>query len=124
MVTNFSQVKLFYLVIFYHSIDVLSSWISVLINLSDKQGTVHLNDVYDILPEYESKQLTDTLENNWFNEIMNWQHSNEGCYGNDTNHVNNKREEMQMFHQCLSHRTSVAIAALSQILRYLLSRDI
>ncbi|CAF1248080.1 unnamed protein product [Rotaria magnacalcarata] len=63
-------------------------------------------------------------ENNWFNEIMSWQHPNKGCYGNDTNHVNNKREEMLMFHQCLSHRTSVAIAALSQILRYLLSRDI
>jgi hypothetical protein len=62
-------------------------------------------------------------ETNWFNTIISWQHPIEGCYGNGTNHIN-KREEMQMFHRCLSHRTSVAIAALSQILRYLLSRDI
>jgi hypothetical protein len=60
---------------------------------------------------------------NWFNSIISWQHPVEGCYGNDTNHIN-KREEMQMLHHCLSHRTSVAIAALSQILRYLLSSDI
>jgi hypothetical protein len=62
-------------------------------------------------------------EINWYKSIINWQHRIEGCYGNDTNHMN-KREEMQMLHKCLSHRTSVAIAALSQILRYLLSRDI
>ncbi|CAF1450153.1 unnamed protein product [Adineta steineri] len=62
---------------------------------------------------------------NWFDSIINWQHPIQGCYGNDTSHHRNKREEMQMLHQCLSHRTSVAIAALSQILRYLLSsRDI
>jgi hypothetical protein len=60
---------------------------------------------------------------NWLKSIISWQHPIQGCYGNDTNHIN-KREEMQMLHQCLSHRTSVAIAALSQILRYLLSRDI
>ena len=61
----------------------------------------------------------------WFTRIISWQHPVEDCYGNDTiiNH-HDKREEMQMLHQCLSHRTSVAIAALSQILRYLLSRDI
>jgi hypothetical protein len=62
-------------------------------------------------------------DTNWFNAIISWQHPIEGCYGNDTNQIN-KREEMQMFNLCLSHRTSVAIAALSQILRYLLSRDI
>lgn len=62
-------------------------------------------------------------DNNWFKTILSWQHSKEGCYGNGTNHLN-KREEMQMPHQCLSHRTSVAIAALSQILRFMLSRDI
>ncbi|CAF0906721.1 unnamed protein product [Rotaria sordida] len=61
---------------------------------------------------------------NWFNKIISWQHPIEGCYGNDTIRIINKREEMQMLHHCLSHRTSVAIAALSQILRYLLSRDI
>ncbi|UJR37056.1 hypothetical protein I4U23_029761 [Adineta vaga] len=61
---------------------------------------------------------------NWFQTIIDWQHPQEGCYGNDTITHMNKREEMQMSHDCLSHRTSVAIAALSQILRYLLSRDI
>mgnify|MGYP002388207946 FL=1 len=62
-------------------------------------------------------------ENHWFESIASWQHPIEGCYGNDTIHIE-KREEMQMSHDCLSHRTSVAIAALSQILRYMLSRDI
>jgi len=62
-------------------------------------------------------------ENHWFESIVSWQHPIEGCYGNDTIHIE-KREEMQMSHDCLSHRTSVAIAALSQILRYMLSRDI
>jgi hypothetical protein len=60
---------------------------------------------------------------NWFTSIVSWQHPIEGCYGYDQKYIN-KREEMQMLHQCLSHRTSVAIAALSQILRYMLSRDI
>ncbi|CAF0950304.1 unnamed protein product [Adineta ricciae] len=61
----------------------------------------------------------------FFQTIIDWQHPTEGCYGNDTNPLMiNKREEMQMAQHCLSHRTSVAIAALSQMLRYLLSRDI
>jgi hypothetical protein len=60
---------------------------------------------------------------NWFISIASWQHHIEGCYGNDQKYIN-KREEMKMLHGCLSHRTSVAIAALSQILRYMLSRDI
>lgn len=58
-----------------------------------------------------------------FEAILSWQHPHDGCFGNDTRQMN-KREEMQMRHQCLSHRTSVAIAALAEILRYLLSRDI
>jgi hypothetical protein len=61
----------------------------------------------------------------WFDTIVDWQHPEEGCYGNETLHGRaRKREEQQMRHQCLSHRTSVAIAALSQILRYLTARDI
>lgn len=63
-------------------------------------------------------------DSSWFNAIISWQHPIQGCYGNDTNSIRNKREEMQMLHECLSHRTSVATAALSQILRYMLSRDI
>ena len=59
----------------------------------------------------------------WFHAILSWQHPAEGCYGNDTIQVQ-KREEMQMPQLCLSHRTSVAIAALAEMLRYLLSRDI
>jgi hypothetical protein len=59
----------------------------------------------------------------WFNVIIDWQHPIDGCYGNDSNHQF-KREEMQMSHYCLSHRTSVAIAALAQMLRFMISSDI
>jgi hypothetical protein len=45
------------------------SWISSLFKKSHKQGTLHLTDLYDILPEYESKKLTENLESNWLDEI-------------------------------------------------------
>jgi len=38
------------------------SWISELMNLSHKQGTLDLNNIYDILPQYESKTQTYKLE--------------------------------------------------------------
>lgn len=62
-------------------------------------------------------------DSSWWQNILGWQHVLDGCFGNDTSIVE-KRQEMQMSHRCLSHRTSVAIAALSQILRYLLTNDI
>jgi len=43
----------------------LFSWISHLINISRKQKTLNLNDLYDLLPQYESIKLTEKLENNW-----------------------------------------------------------
>lgn len=45
------------------------SWISELIGKSHKQETLHLHDLYDLLPEYESTKLTDDLEKHWFNEV-------------------------------------------------------
>jgi hypothetical protein len=45
------------------------SWIYELISISRKQGTLHLNNLYDLLPQYQSKNLTEKLENNWLDEI-------------------------------------------------------
>ncbi len=50
-------------------IDFSNSWLSSLIKKSHKQGTIHLNDLYE-LPKYlESTTLTNKLEANWFDEI-------------------------------------------------------
>ncbi|CAF3989329.1 unnamed protein product [Rotaria sp. Silwood2] len=48
---------------------ILYSWISELHDTSHRQKTLHLADLYDLLPEYESIKLTEKLENNWFDEI-------------------------------------------------------
>ncbi|CAF0978516.1 unnamed protein product [Rotaria sordida] len=45
------------------------SWISLLLKKRHKQGTLHLNDLYDLFPQLESTKLTDDLEKNWFNEV-------------------------------------------------------
>lgn len=45
------------------------SWIAQLLTKSHQQGTLHLTDLYDLLPEFESAKLTDKLEANWFDEI-------------------------------------------------------
>ena len=45
------------------------SWITQLFARSHKKGTLHLDDLYDILPRLESTKLTDQLEANWFDEI-------------------------------------------------------
>ncbi len=45
------------------------SWLSSLIIKSRKQGTLHLNDLYDLPAYLESTSLTDKLETNWFDEI-------------------------------------------------------
>ena len=47
----------------------VSSWISLVLTKRKKNGTLNLNDLYDLLPEYESKQLTESLETNWFDEV-------------------------------------------------------
>ncbi len=37
-----------------------------------KQDTLHLTDLYDLLPEFESTELTDRLEANWFDEMKQY----------------------------------------------------
>ncbi|CAF4948389.1 unnamed protein product, partial [Rotaria socialis] len=41
------------------------SWITELINLCHKQGTLYLNDLYGILPQHEPKKLIEKLEDHW-----------------------------------------------------------
>jgi hypothetical protein len=45
------------------------SWISFLLKTSHKHGTLHLTDLYDLLPQFESRKLTECLESNWFDEL-------------------------------------------------------
>jgi len=45
------------------------SWLSSLITKSRKQGTLHLNDLYDLPTYLESTSLTHKLEANWLDEI-------------------------------------------------------
>ncbi|CAM4841394.1 unnamed protein product [Rotaria magnacalcarata] len=45
------------------------SWLSSLINKSHKQGTLHLDDLYDLPDHLESTISIDKLEANWFDEI-------------------------------------------------------
>ncbi|CAF3730694.1 unnamed protein product, partial [Rotaria sp. Silwood1] len=47
----------------------LCSWLSSLITKSHQQGTLHLNDLYDIPTYLESTSLTNKLEANWLDEI-------------------------------------------------------
>ena len=44
------------------------SWLFPLITKSHKQGTLYLNDLYDLPANLESTLLTDKLESNWFDE--------------------------------------------------------
>ena len=46
-----------------------SSWISHLLAKSRQQRTLHLTDLYDLLPENESTALTDQLEDRWLDEV-------------------------------------------------------
>lgn len=48
------------------------SWISHLLHISHQQKTLNLVDLYDLLPQFESITLTETLEHNWFNELKNY----------------------------------------------------
>ena len=58
------------MILFILFLSVVSlSWISALLNKSHKQGTLHLTDLYDLLPDYKSINLTEELEINWFDEI-------------------------------------------------------
>ncbi|UJR31956.1 hypothetical protein I4U23_019429 [Adineta vaga] len=50
------------------------SWISILLKKSHKQETLHLSDLYDLLPPFESTTLTERLETNWFDEVKQTNH--------------------------------------------------
>jgi len=45
------------------------SWILKLLNKSHREQTLHLNDLYELMPEFESTRLIDQLESNWFEEL-------------------------------------------------------
>jgi hypothetical protein len=45
------------------------SWIAPLLQKSAKQGTLHLTDLHDLLPQLESTKLTDRLEATWSDEM-------------------------------------------------------
>ncbi|CAF0789068.1 unnamed protein product [Adineta steineri] len=44
-------------------------WVSPLLKKSRKNGVLYLNDLYDLPPHLYSKELTDKLEKNWFDEV-------------------------------------------------------
>ena len=46
-----------------------SSWITHLFDKSRQRGTLLLTDLYDLLPEYKSEQLTARLEQEWLDEL-------------------------------------------------------
>ncbi|XP_033743026.1 UPF0764 protein C16orf89 homolog [Pecten maximus] len=68
----------------------------------------------------------------WLEKILSWQDQTTGCYkGNPVREtdveyrgtkprIRNKREERLLDHGCLCHRTTVAVAALGQYIRYML----
>lgn len=45
------------------------SWVADLFDRCAKQGTLYLEDLYDLLPNYQAENLTEQLENNWFEEL-------------------------------------------------------
>lgn len=46
----------------------IPSWMSHLIATNRSHGALDPVDLYELLPEYQSKKLTDNLENNWLDE--------------------------------------------------------
>ena len=53
----------------HHCFVVILSWISTLLKKSRKQGVLHPHDLYELPPYLQSSELTDKLENNWFDEV-------------------------------------------------------
>ncbi|CAF3897729.1 unnamed protein product [Rotaria magnacalcarata] len=45
------------------------SWLSELLSKSHQQQTLHLSDLYDLLPHLESTKLTDQMEASWLDEL-------------------------------------------------------
>lgn len=50
--------------------DIQFSWVVKLIDRCHERGTLLLDDLYDLLPEFESKTLTDRFEANWLAEVQ------------------------------------------------------
>ncbi|UJR14779.1 hypothetical protein I4U23_001767 [Adineta vaga] len=50
-------------------------WLSSLITRSHKQGTLHVDDLYDLPIDLESESLTDKLETNWLDEVQQCPHN-------------------------------------------------
>ena len=48
---------------------VVHSWLSPLLRKSRQEGTLHLDDLYELPPHLDPTKLTDELESNWFNEM-------------------------------------------------------
>jgi len=48
---------------------IFNSWLTPLLTKSRKQGTLHINDLYDPPTHLDSSALTDKLESNWFDEL-------------------------------------------------------
>ena len=46
----------------------IPSWMSHLIATNRNHGALDAVDLYELLPEYQSKKLADDLENNWLDE--------------------------------------------------------
>jgi len=51
------------------STPIFNSWLNPLLTKSRKQGTLHVNDLYDPPTHLDSSTLTDKLESNWFDEM-------------------------------------------------------
>ena len=49
-------------------------WISSLLKKSHKQGALHLNDLFELLPQLESNSLVDRLQSNWNDELKQTNH--------------------------------------------------
>ncbi|CAF0930502.1 unnamed protein product [Adineta steineri] len=48
------------------------SWVTPLLKKSHKNGVLHLNDLYDLPAHLHSTELTDKLEQNWFDEVKRY----------------------------------------------------
>jgi len=47
----------------------LNSWITQLLNIHRKKGTIEFDDLYDVPWHLEADKLGKNLENNWFDEL-------------------------------------------------------
>ena len=48
---------------------VVHSWLSPLLRKSRQEGTLHLDDLYELPPHLDPTRFTNELESNWFDEM-------------------------------------------------------